>query len=42
MITPTQITYTKLPTLVPPRIVPPKAISRTYTNGKGGVRTSTK
>lgn len=38
MITPSQITYTKLPVTKPVRILPPKVIPRTLTNGKGGIR----
>ena len=39
MITPSQISYTKLPTTKPTKIVPPKIIPRTLTDGKGQVRT---
>jgi len=39
MITPSQITYTKLPVTKPVKIVPPKAMPMTYTNGKGQIRT---
>ena len=39
MITPSQISYTKLPVTKPVRIVPPKAMPRTYTDGKGQIRT---
>lgn len=39
MITPNQISYTKLPATKPVKIVPPKAMPMTYTNGKGQVRT---
>ncbi len=39
MITPSQISYTKLPVTKPVKIVPPKVMPMTYTNGKGGTRT---
>lgn len=39
MITPSQITYTKLPVTKPVKIVPPKVIPRTFSDGKGQIRT---
>lgn len=39
MITPSQISYTQLPVTKPVKIVPPKVIPRTFSNGKGEIRT---
>lgn len=39
MITPSQISFTQLPVTRPVKIVPPKVIPRTYTNGSGQIRT---
>ena len=40
MITPKQISYTSLVGIKTVRIVPPKTIPRTLTNGQGQVRTT--